>query len=313
MFQNSDLFWFGCVLCVGLISTAIVVTNSGTDTEETTSLPYDKLLRDRMSALGISSWVALRDLSGLTPRAVLQVRKGKLGRLRFEELQRLTQALEWTQGELLEVFGISVSPPARKPSPEWEQLQQECQRLRQQLGQQKQQAQDFRETTFGELQTLLINYPTAYKMAQAQPDLLAKNFSTLFFPLENLMQQWGCEPIGSAWEQVSFNPQLHQPDTEEIEIGESVYIHFVGCRQGEEILCPAKVSRTLPVGAERRQNWFLTFILRRFGSSNGGHRQGVIENKNALGRLSTWMKQFWNWTSFSSFVWLCERWPSLLH
>lgn len=59
-------------------------------------------------------------------------------------------------------------------------------------------------------------------MAQPQPELLAKNFSTLFFCLENLMQQWGCEPIGGAWEQVSFNSQLHQPDTEEIEIGESV-------------------------------------------------------------------------------------------
>jgi hypothetical protein len=41
---------------------------------------------------------------------------------------------------------------------------------------------------------------------------------------------------------------LHQPDVEDITEGELVYIRFVGYREGERILAPAKVSRTLPPG-----------------------------------------------------------------
>ena len=35
---------------------------------------------------------------------------------------------------------------------------------------------------------------------------------------------------------------------EDIQPEELVYIRFVGYREGEQILCPAKVSRTLPGG-----------------------------------------------------------------
>jgi hypothetical protein len=98
------------------------------------------------------------------------------------------------------------------------------------------------------LQTLLTNYPAARKMAEAKPDMPAKNLSALFTPLENLLSSWDFETIGSAWEQTAYNPQLHQPDVEDITEGELVYIRFVGYREGERILAPAKVSRTLPPG-----------------------------------------------------------------
>lgn len=127
-------------------------------------------------------------------------------------------------------------------------LQQQCSRLRDELQQQKAQLTiDIQIAAFEQLQTLLTNYPSAQKMAQAKPDLPARNLVALFTPLENLLHCWEIESIGTAWETVAFDPQLHQPDVEDIAIGELVYVRFVGYRQGEQILCPAKVSRTLPL------------------------------------------------------------------
>ena len=87
-------------------------------------------------------------------------------------------------------------------------------------------------------------------MAQTKPDLPARNLIALFTPLENLLQTWGIAAIGTPWQQVAYDPQLHQPDADDMAIGESVYIRFVGYRSianSHQILCPAKVSRTLPV------------------------------------------------------------------
>jgi hypothetical protein len=102
---------------------------------------------------------------------------------------------------------------------------------------------------FAQLQTLLVNYPTVAQAAQANPAMPAKNIVPLFTPLENLLKQWEYEPIGQPWAQVEFDPQLHQPDVADIQPGESVYVRFVGYRDGTDILVPAKVSRNLPSGA----------------------------------------------------------------
>lgn len=130
-----------------------------------------------------------------------------------------------------------------------QELEQQCLRLRQELEQQKAQlTADFQAATFEQLQSLLTNYPSAQQMAIAKPDLPARNLIALFTPLENLLQSWGIETIGTAWAQVAFDPQLHQPDADDMVVAELVYVRFVGYRRGEQILCPAKVSRTLPVG-----------------------------------------------------------------
>ncbi len=155
----------------------------------------------------------------------------------------------------LVLSGFSEDSDRGSSPPETIELQQQCQRLREELvSQQSQLKSDFNNATFEQLQTLLTNYPTACKMAQTTPDLPAKNLVALFTPLENLLQAWGIEAIGSPWQSVSYDPHLHQPDEDDIAIGEQVYIRFVGYRTIQEtaspqILCPAKVSRTLPAAA----------------------------------------------------------------
>jgi molecular chaperone GrpE (heat shock protein) len=128
-------------------------------------------------------------------------------------------------------------------------LEIQCQRLREELKQQYQQLQsDFQHETFTQLQTLLSNYPTVKKMALAKPDLPAKNLVSLFTSLDNLITNWGYNAIGETWEQVNYNPQLHQADSDDIQEGELVYIRFIGYQDGDKVLYPAKVSRTLPSG-----------------------------------------------------------------
>ncbi|XGW00090.1 MAG: nucleotide exchange factor GrpE [Leptolyngbya sp. BL-A-14] len=130
-------------------------------------------------------------------------------------------------------------------------LQQQCQRLRAELHQQKAQLHtDFQDSSFAQLQPLLTSYPTACKMAQLKPELPASNLIALFTPLDNLLQTWQIDSIGTAWEQVPFNAQFHQPDIDDVVEGEPVYIRFIGYHQGDRILSPAKVSRTLPGGVK---------------------------------------------------------------
>ncbi|MCY7274558.1 MAG: molecular chaperone GrpE, partial [Phormidesmis sp. CAN_BIN44] len=77
------------------------------------------------------------------------------------------------------------------------ELQQQCQRLREELIAQKLQLKsDFSNATFEQLKTLFINYPSACKMAQTMPNLPARNLIALFTPLENLLKNWDIEAIG---------------------------------------------------------------------------------------------------------------------
>ncbi|BAY24137.1 hypothetical protein NIES2100_39300 [Calothrix sp. NIES-2100] len=130
-----------------------------------------------------------------------------------------------------------------------EALHQEGVRLHEELQQQQVQlTEEFRVSTFEQLQTLLTNYPSIHQMVSVKPELPAKNLLSMFTPLDNLLNKWGYEQIGKPWEQVPYNPQIHQPDTADIAEDELVYIRFVGYQHQGRILCPAKVSRTLPGG-----------------------------------------------------------------
>ncbi|MFS8885903.1 hypothetical protein [Synechococcus sp. H70.2] len=176
--------------------------------------PLDSWLRERMQAVGLSSWRALQARAGLSRRALEQVRQGRWGSLRLEQLQKLAAALQWDVGSLL--GGGRGSDNA--------------------------------EAIFFLLQPLLTSYPTVREIARRKPDWPAQNMTALFRSLDALLQQWGYEAIGSPLESVPFDPQLHQPDQPDIRPGDPVYIRFVGYRCGERILCPAKVSRSLPGG-----------------------------------------------------------------
>lgn len=160
--------------------------------------------------------------------------------------------LMWLSG-MLAVFyfwGKQRQQTPSLPNPQGDRvadLEAECDRLRQALAKSSQNSQkDWQDASFEQLKSLLISFPTAQIMAQKKPTLPAKNLTALFIPLENLIKTWGYEQIGEPWTQVSYDPQIHQPDAADIQPGETVYVRFVGYRDRDRLLCPAKVSRTLP-------------------------------------------------------------------
>ncbi len=218
-------------------------------------MKHDSILGDRLKEVGIFHWKGLAQKTGLSTLRLRQIRSGAIAEIKWGELSKLAQALNWSMVELqqkLELLPHSPenAPPLAHTSNGLEvELRQQCQRLRGELDQQKLLLSEaFRQSTFEQLQTLLTNYPTAAEMAHYKPDLPAKNITALFTPLNNLLENWGYEPIGSPWQAVLYNPQFHQADSDDIQPGDAVYIRFVGYREDSLILCPAKVSRTLPQG-----------------------------------------------------------------
>ena len=245
---------FGSFLIIGGLFLILVYTSSRIKTAQV-PLEYDPLLMSRLNQLGMTSLVSLQQKSGLTDSRLRRVRRGELASLQLKELTRLATALGWTIEELLFNFDIRDTSSSKKLS-EIEALRTECLRLREELQQQSVElTTEFHHLAFQQLQTLLTNYPSIRQLVKVKPDLPAKNLILLFTSLDNLIESWGYQPIGQAWEQVPYNPQLHQPDASDIEVGELVYVRFVGYREGDatdgdrsysRILCPAKVSRTLP-------------------------------------------------------------------
>jgi Skp family chaperone for outer membrane proteins len=175
-----------------------------------------------------------------------------------DELQTLTAQSQRTQTQLeekLRQVGETLQTTLRERGEletQVEALKQQCGRLRDDLGQQAQQVQrDTQTIAFEQLQTLLTQHPTVRQMAAVKPDLPAKNLVALFTSLDNLVKFWGYEPIGEPWQETTYDPQLHQGDVPDLQVGERVYVRFVGYRevQSQQIRVPAKVSRTLPTGA----------------------------------------------------------------
>ena len=85
-------------------------------------------------------------------------------------------------------------------------------------------------------------------------DLPTRNIMPLLSSIDGLLETWGYKRIGIPWEQVEYNPQFHQPDVADIKPGETVYVRFVGYRDGDRICCPAKVRRNLPLSLMKTLN-----------------------------------------------------------
>lgn len=208
---------------------------------------HDQQLRQRMAEVGILSWRALGQQAGVSRRVIQALRQGRIERLRWAQLGSVAMVLEWSIPELLrrlaiwadpfseeaevcsasDSTGVQAIPEPKTPKNQWDSAQAEAFRI---------------------LQLLLTQYPSAAKLAQVKPELPAQNLVALFRPLDTLLETWRIQPIGAVWAPVAFDPVLHQADRGPLQPGDPVYIRYVGYRRGDEILCPARVSQTLPAG-----------------------------------------------------------------
>ena len=120
-------------------------------------------------------------------------------------------------------------------------------RLEPQIEQQKQdlRSQLIREA-LQQLESLLLQLPSAIYAVQQNPQLPAKNILPLLRPLDALLQQWEITAIGVVGEQIAYDPQEHelmdQAMAQDQAVGDRVLVRYVGYKFGDRLLHRARVS-----------------------------------------------------------------------
>jgi transcriptional regulator with XRE-family HTH domain len=203
---------------------------------------HDAPLRELMETAGIATWKELRKKANLSRGALNALRNGQAEKLKLADLDRVATALGVSVLSLIQRFGASSSVAS-----ESQEITQEVQRLRIQLDNQEKRLRHQILTELVEkLKPLLVQYPTLQQVVQRRPDYPAQQVLALLTSLGNLLEDWQLEPIGQVWQQVAYDPESHQADEDDIQVGEPVYVRFVGYRAADQVLIRAKVSRTLP-------------------------------------------------------------------
>ena len=136
-----------------------------------------------------------------------------------------------------------IAPEVDPPSEVLITLQQEYQRLQQQLEQQRETLmQEFQQSSLQVLESWLVQWPTAAYAAQQNEQLPAVRLLPLIRPVESLLQQWGVEAIAPVGAEVPYDPQHQQLMSGSAQPGDKVRVRYTGYRQGDKLLYRAKVS-----------------------------------------------------------------------
>ncbi len=192
-------------------------------------------LRELMQRAQVTSLRELGRQAQVSRWSIDLLRRGRVRQLRLDQLLGLSRALKLSVSELLNRFEPQAAGEATAWPAEYQRLQAQLHSQQQVLEQQ------FRAQTLQALESLLLQWPTAAHAARQNPQLPAKNLLPVLRPLEQLLTDWGVEPIGEVGTEVAFDPQQHQAETHCVP-GERVRVRYVGYRQGETLLYRARVS-----------------------------------------------------------------------
>lgn len=229
------------------------MASSNLESAHLESVDYSQLLRSLMAEAGIPSYRSLSRTSHVPRSAIDGLRRGRVGQMRVETLQRLSHTLGRSLDTLVTEFSNLHATGA--PDPDQadasvatiKALRQECDRLQTQLTTQAETTrQQVQQEAIAQLEPWLMQWPTAVHAAQQRPDLPAQKLIPLVRPVEALVQHWGLTPIESVGAEVSFDPQHHQPRAGMPSPGQRVRVSHVGYRQGDRLLHRAKVVPIQP-------------------------------------------------------------------
>lgn len=203
-------------------------------------------LRSHLQSLGIGSFRTLAQQAGVSEWQVRQLRRGKAGQMRLESLQKLSQVLQLQLESLVAIADPShQEPPPRTstltPSPA--AIQQEYERLQQQLAQQRQTLLlEFQRSSLYTLEAWMKNWPKVVQVVKTQnPELPAAKVLALVTPVSQLLASWGVENVGEMGEAIAYDPTCHslagaaQP-------GDLVTVTRPGYRHGGALLHRAEVK-----------------------------------------------------------------------
>ena len=185
-------------------------------------------------AADIPSFRALSQTAVVSKTAVNRLRRGQAAALRGEVLHRLAQALHRSIPQLLQDFSdLPIAPSAESTRQPDEQLtQQQTEELR----------QAFQQEVLHQIESWLIQWPTAVYAAQKNPQVPASRLVPLLRPVEHLLDHWGLEAIAPVGDEVAYDPQQHQLLAGHAQAGDRVLVRYTGYRQGDRLLHRAKVS-----------------------------------------------------------------------
>ena len=202
-------------------------------------------LRQLMKLAGISSFQILSDRTGVSRRAIDTLRKGNAATLRYADLAKIAEVLQIELTELIATC-ITLSSNHESLNSEISSLREEYQHLLNQLAHQKQDLRSqFEREVIQQLESLILQLPSAAYAAQTNPNMLAKNILPLLRPIDALIQKWGITAIGVVGAQVAYDAQKHEvmDGSEQIEEGDLAIVRYVGYMQNEKLLYRARVSR----------------------------------------------------------------------
>ena len=202
-------------------------------------------LRQLMKLAGISSFQILSDRTGVSRRAIDTLRKGDAATLRYGDLAKIAEVLQIELGELIATC-ITLASNSESSYSEIDSLREEYQRLQNQLAHQKQDLRSqFEREVIQQLESLILQLPSAAYAAQTNPNMLAKNILPLLRPINALLQKWGITAIGVVGAQVVYDSQKHEvmDGSNQIEEGDIAIVRYVGYIQNEKLLYRARVSR----------------------------------------------------------------------
>jgi molecular chaperone GrpE (heat shock protein) len=223
-----------------MLRTSIFITNLSNQAMDDRT----EILRLLMKQVGISSFQILSERTGISRRAIDTLRKGNAATLRYADLAKLAEVLQIEVTEVIAKF-ISDSNNPESPISEIAALREEYQRLQQKLELQKFELRSqFERETIQQLESLILQLPSAGYAAQQNPNMLAKNILPLLRPIDALLQKWGITAIGAVGKEVNFDSQKHQlmEGSDEIKEGDIAIVRYVGYMQGEKLLYRARVS-----------------------------------------------------------------------
>lgn len=223
-----------------MLRTSILFTNLSNQAMDDRT----EILRLLMKQVGISSFQILSERTGISRRAIDTLRKGNAATLRYADLAKLAEVLQIEVTEVIAKF-ISDSNNPESPISEIAALREEYQRLQQKLELQKFELRtQFERETIQQLESLILQLPSAAYAAQQNPNMLAKNILPLLRPIDALLQKWEITAIGPVGKEVNFDSQKHQlmEGSDEIKEGDIAIVRYVGYMQGEKLLYRARVS-----------------------------------------------------------------------
>jgi molecular chaperone GrpE (heat shock protein) len=223
-----------------MLRTSIFITNLSNQAMDDRT----EILRLLMKQVGISSFQILSERTGISRRAIDTLRKRNAATLRYADLAKLAEVLQIEVTEVIAKFICDSNNP-ESPIIEIAALREEYQRLQQKLEQQKFELRSqFERETIQQLESLILQLPSAAYAALQNPNMLAKNILPLLRPIDALLQKWGITAIGSVGKEVDFDSQKHQlmEGSDEIKEGDIAIVRYVGYMQGEKLLYRARVS-----------------------------------------------------------------------